>query len=156
MVDRSPFCLSFDPLRKIDAIIIHSSQEIGTHLPIKLRLNRKRSLSSSTLHTRVPTVMMDTQSSLMPFLSVFWKKYNSSDSMLPLLIPMIIWVSTYSYCRVQKQEFHRWYSLHNFHNFGAMGLGLVSLYFDNDAVFNERIPTLFSIGYFIVDVVDTG
>jgi hypothetical protein len=55
-----------------------------------------------------------------------------------------------------KHEFHRWYSVHNFHNFGAMGLGFMSLYFGDDAVFNERIPTLFSIGYFIVDVLDTG
>lgn len=102
--------------------------------------------------------MESESSSMLSFLSVrvFWKTYNSSDSMLPLFLPLIIWVSTYSYCRVQKQEFHRWYSLHNFHNFGAIGLGLMSLYFDDDAVFNERIPTLFSIGYFIVDVVDTG
>ena len=46
------------------------------------------------------------------------------------------------------------YTVHNLHNGGAIFLGLVSIYNDNDAVFNERIPILWSVGYFAVDILD--
>jgi hypothetical protein len=52
--------------------------------------------------------------------------------------------------------FNRWYTLHNLHNGGAIALGLVSMYYNDDSVFNERIPILWSIGYFVVDLVDCG
>lgn len=62
------------------------------------------------------------------------------------------------YCQTttttQRKEFHRWYALHNLHNFGAIALGTLSLYFNNDAIFNERIPILWSLGYFLVDIFD--
>jgi hypothetical protein len=35
-------------------------------------------------------------------------------------------------------------------------LGLMSMYYNDDSVFNERIPILWSIGYFVVDLVDCG
>jgi hypothetical protein len=50
----------------------------------------------------------------------------------------------------------RWYTIHNLHNGGAIALGLMSMYYNDDSVFNERIPILWSIGYFVVDLVDCG
>lgn len=50
--------------------------------------------------------------------------------------------------------FHKWYTLHNLHNFGAIGLGILSLYFQNNAIMNERVPILWSLGYFVVDIWD--
>ncbi len=86
--------------------------------------------------------------------SSFWHSYNAPDTWLPLFLPLTIWSSTFVYSKIKKFSFHRWYTIHNLHNFGAMLLGLCSIYYHNDAIFNERIPILWSIGYFIVDLVD--
>ncbi len=42
----------------------------------------------------------------------------------------------------------------NFHNYFAMSLALLSIVINDDAIFNERIPILWSLGYFGVDLVD--
>ena len=93
-------------------------------------------------------------------LSDIWTAYNAEDSWLPFYCPLIIWVSTFLYSylpsKVERQPFHRWYSLHSFHNFGAILLGITSMYFNDDSVFNERIPILWSIGYFTIDLLDCG
>ena len=87
-----------------------------------------------------------------------WAAYNAPDSFLPLYIPLILWVSSFLYCYLPSKSprpvFHKWYALHNLHNFGAIGLGTVSLFCNDDAVFNERIPILWSIGYFTVDLIE--
>jgi hypothetical protein len=93
-------------------------------------------------------------------LSDIWSAYNGEDSWSPFYFPLVIWISTLLYCYLPfKQErptFHRWHALHSFHNYGAIFLGLISMYFDDDSMFNERIPILWSTGYFLVDVVDCG
>ena len=90
-----------------------------------------------------------------------WTAYNAEDSFLPFYCPLCIWISTFLYCYVplhntknKRPTFHRWYSLHNFHNFGAIFLGLTSMYLNNDQIFSERIPILWSIGYFCIDLLD--
>jgi hypothetical protein len=40
------------------------------------------------------------------------------------------------------------------HDCGAVGLGALSLYFDDDGIFNENISIFWSMGYFLVDIVD--
>ena len=35
-------------------------------------------------------------------------------------------------------------------------MGVVVLYVDDDTIFNERIPILWSIGYFVVDILERG
>jgi hypothetical protein len=84
----------------------------------------------------------------------FWNEYNSEESFLPLYIPLVLWVSSYAYSKARRFDFHDWYYLHNFHNFGAILLGLISIYFNDDSIFTERIPILWSSGYFIVDTID--
>ena len=37
---------------------------------------------------------------------------------------------------------------------GAIFLGALSLYYHDDAILNERIPILWSLGYFLVDILD--
>jgi hypothetical protein len=96
--------------------------------------------------------MASTIPSIVP--ASFWKEYNSEDSFLPLYIPLVLWVSSYAYSKAKRFDFHDWYSLHNFHNYGAILLGLFSIYFNDDSIFNERIPILWSSGYFIVDTID--
>ena len=44
--------------------------------------------------------------------------------------------------------------IHRFHHIAAMGLSIFSMYFDDDAVFSERIVILWSIPYFCVDIFD--
>ncbi|EEC45844.1 predicted protein [Phaeodactylum tricornutum CCAP 1055/1] len=84
----------------------------------------------------------------------FWSVYNGDTSFLPLYLPLLFWVVSYTYCRFVRREFHKWTLLHSFHNFGAIVLGLISLYYDNDAVFSERLSILWSMAYFLVDIVD--
>ena len=111
--------------------------------------------------------------------SELWSTYyNGDDCWLPFFVPLVIWVSTFLYCHVPFQHneqqhhrttttttttpttirrrptFHQWQGLHSFHNYGAIVLGMISMYYNDDTVFNERIPILWSTGYFIVDVVD--
>lgn len=87
-------------------------------------------------------------------LAQLWSSYNHKESFLPFYLPLIVWVSTYFYSRYKCFEYHRWYALHNFHNFGAIILGLISIWSNDDTVFNERVGILWSVGYFIVDTVD--
>jgi TLC domain len=91
--------------------------------------------------------------------SVAWEAFNAQDSWLPLNIPLIIWVGCFLYCYLpstskQRPIFDKWQALHNFHNCGGMLLALLSICFGNDAVFNERISILWSLGYFGVDLMD--
>jgi hypothetical protein len=68
-----------------------------------------------------------------------------------------------------SSSFHRWYAIHNLHNGGAILLGSLSIYsassYNTTATatqqqnellftFNERIPILWSLSYFGVDIVD--
>jgi hypothetical protein len=83
----------------------------------------------------------------------FHQTIRSLDSRLTLLcLPLYSIIHQHP----SIQSFIRWYTLHNLHNGGAIALGLVSMYYNDDRVFNERIPILWSIGYFVVDLVDCG
>jgi len=84
----------------------------------------------------------------------FWEVYNSEDSLLPLYLPLFLcWIPTYLYCIAfcpKKDAYQRWYLLHNFHNGGAMLLATLSI----NEWLNERLPILWSLGYFFVDIID--
>ena len=97
-----------------------------------------------------------------------WAAFNSEESWLPFIYPFIIWLWSYLYCQSnndqkqnQKQRWfthlpwHEWHELHNVHNMGAIILACLSLYLQDDAVFNERVVILFNLSYFIIDLVDT-
>jgi hypothetical protein len=53
-----------------------------------------------------------------------------------------------------KKDFAKWYAVHTVHHVGAILQGSLSLYFHDDAIFDERVPILWSASYFIVDIVD--
>lgn len=84
----------------------------------------------------------------------FWETYNTDFSFWPLYLPLLLWTVSYFYARASGFAFHRWHALHDLHNFGAIGLGFASLFFNNDSLFNERIGILWSVGYFFVDCID--
>lgn len=92
-----------------------------------------------------------------------WSAYNSEDSLLPLYGPLILfWWSTYVYCRWVRKDpssWHKWDTLHNLHNVGAILLGILSISSASSDTashwtLNERVPILWSLGYFAVDAVD--
>lgn len=84
----------------------------------------------------------------------FWTRYNAPDSLLPLYLPLTVWLGGFLYCKSSQKCFHQWSTLHSVHNYGVMLLGQVSIHIANEDVFREQIVTLFTLGYFIVDLVD--
>jgi hypothetical protein len=89
-------------------------------------------------------------------LSLAWKRFNDEDSFGPLRISFSLFLSAYLYSLAFRRNapFHKWMAIHNAHNVGALLLGCASLAFRNDELFSERIPILWSLGYFIVDLWD--
>ncbi|KAG7362027.1 hypothetical protein IV203_025693 [Nitzschia inconspicua] len=88
--------------------------------------------------------------------STFWREhYSSDDAILPFLFPFLLWTCCWIYARIfKKKDFAKWYSLHTLHHAGAIAQASCSLYFHDDAVFHERIPILWSMSYFVIDIVD--
>jgi TLC domain len=83
--------------------------------------------------------------------SRLWFHYfNHEESILPFVLPGMFWIAAFAYAELKQFSFHKWYAIHNIHNFGAMILGLCSI----NSIFHERIPILWSSGYFIVDLFD--
>lgn len=89
-------------------------------------------------------------------LSVVWSYYNAPDALAPFVLPFLVWTLAYGYTQYRKQPFHQWHTLHNIHNFGAIALGLLSLHYKDDSILNERIGILWSLGYFMTDIIDCG
>ena len=88
-------------------------------------------------------------------LSTFWKKFNDASSLLPLAVSLAFFSSAYGYSKCKRGlEFHKWLRIHNVHNGMAIVLGATSLYLQNEEIFRERIPILWSVGYFVVDLFD--
>jgi len=87
-----------------------------------------------------------------------WQAYNAKDSWLPFTLPLIIWIGCFLYCYLPSEKerptFAKWTAMLNFHNYVAISLALLSIFINDDALFNERIPILWSLGYFGVDLVD--
>jgi TLC domain len=87
----------------------------------------------------------------------FWNgAVNAEDAwFIPFCVPLIFWSGSYLFCRYHGHAFHKWYFLHNVHNFGAILLGSISILFAATRhSFNERIPILWSLSYFAVDILD--
>jgi len=92
-----------------------------------------------------------------------WEAFNSEESCLPFVVPLVVWVWSYLYCQFPAKNklltdlpWHEWHELHNIHNMGAIVLACISLYLQDDTVFNERVVILFNFSYFVVDLYDTG
>jgi hypothetical protein len=88
--------------------------------------------------------------------SSYWKEHYTSDgAFLPFLLPFLLWASCWAYARIgKKKDFAKWYAIHTLHHVGAISQASISLYYQNDAIFHERIPILWSMSYFVIDIVD--
>ena len=68
----------------------------------------------------------------------------------------MIWTGTLIYCNLPSKTLRPnwgdWLFVHELHNFIII-IGWISLYFDDDSIFNERIDILWSVSYFIVDLL---
>jgi hypothetical protein len=90
----------------------------------------------------------------MSAVSSLWQVYNSEESWLPFYLPLAFWSACWLYSYQQKFDYSKWDMLNGFHHVGAITLGLISIYYNDDTIFNERITILWSIPYFIVDLVE--
>ena len=101
--------------------------------------------------------------------SSMWSAFlkNSVDSTYwPFYLTITIFSATYIYCWIynndKKDRWNRWYLVHNIHNGGAILLATLSLLSTTPDESNyyylihveERIPILWSLGYFVVDIWD--
>ncbi|GAX29014.1 hypothetical protein FisN_7Hh395 [Fistulifera solaris] len=96
----------------------------------------------------------NTMTMLTESLTSAWSAYNAPVAIAPFSIPLILWTTAYAYARYSQFSFHKWETLHNLHNLGAIALGIMSLYYQDDTRFNERIGILWSVGYFLIDIID--
>jgi len=88
-------------------------------------------------------------------MDTFWNEYTSENSRLPFLLPFSFFLSSWFLFRViQKRDFARFYKIHTTHHVGALICACLSLYFQDNAIFHERIGILWSMSYFIIDIVD--
>lgn len=86
----------------------------------------------------------------------FWYiHYNVETSWYAFWLPFCFWMGCWSYAKITKKDFGRWAELHAVHHVGCIGLGSLSLYYDDDSVFNERNTILWTIPYFIVETIDS-
>jgi len=87
-----------------------------------------------------------------------WNAINAEGSPLPLVLSLALWGSAFLYCHVPLSPsapvFHSWDLMHNVHNGGAILIGALSLYFDDDAVFSERLTVFFNLPYFLMGLAD--
>ena len=85
---------------------------------------------------------------------------NSPDRWEPFYVMLMFWITMFLYCYLpihppdKKVVFHQWTGLHNFFNSTVILMGLVSLYYNDDEIFSERMTCLWILSYFSVDLVD--
>ena len=89
-------------------------------------------------------------------LNSLWESYNSEDSWLPFVVPLTIWIGTLVYTLLPsatpQPNWGEWTAVHQLHNL-IIVIGWISLYFNDDAIFNERIGIMWSLSYFMVDLI---
>jgi len=100
--------------------------------------------------------MLEISSPILQEAKVFWHDhYNVETNWYAFWIPFSFWVGCWLYAKISKKDFGRWSELHALHHIGAITLASLSLYYDDDSVFNERNTILWSIPYFIIETLDT-
>ena len=82
-------------------------------------------------------------------LAIFWYDYyNTETSWLPLLLPFCGWCGLWVYATVHGKAYGKWWQIQLIHHVGAILGGSLSLYYDDDTLFNERNSILWSTAYF--------
>jgi hypothetical protein len=91
-------------------------------------------------------------------MEAFWNVYNSEESWLPFVLPMTFWAGTLIYCslpsKLSRPQWNTWIIVHEIHNNLAIVMGWISLYCNDNTIFNERVGILWSLSYFLVDLID--
>lgn len=86
------------------------------------------------------------------------KNVFSSHPRVTWTVSLALWVSLLGYswtCREGGfRNFGTWMAIHDFHAYTLLILSGFSLFYGNNAVFSEAIPTCFTMSYFLVDLVD--
>jgi hypothetical protein len=80
--------------------------------------------------------------------------YDVEDSLLPFSVPLFGWILTFIYCQLTDKSFENWAPVHMVHHLVGMILATLSLYYDDESIFAERIGIMWSLSYFLVDLVD--
>ena len=83
-----------------------------------------------------------------------WQAYNAETSYGPFLLPLSVWIAMYTWGKWHDVHFHKWLFMQNLHNISAVVLGLLSLYYDQNDILNERTCILFNLSYFTLDFID--
>lgn len=97
---------------------------------------------------------VDASSNLSILFRVWNHAFNSNETYMPLYFSLSLFASAYLYCLWSGKRYNEMASLHNVHNVGVVCFGAIGLGFDNDQVLKERTLGLFSMGYFLVDLVE--
>lgn len=86
----------------------------------------------------------------------FWHNhYNVDTQWWSFWVPLGFWTACWLYAKlIAKIDFSRWWELHTFHHVVAITFGSLSLYYDDDSIFNERNGIFWSLSYFIIDIID--
>jgi hypothetical protein len=79
---------------------------------------------------------------------------NGEDSLLPFYLPLFGWILTFIYCQLTNKSFESWPPVHLVHHLVGMLLATLSLYYGDESIFAERIGIMWSLSYFVVDLVD--
>eukprot|EP00980_Cylindrotheca_fusiformis_P008270 scaffold1736_cov127-Cylindrotheca_fusiformis.AAC.84 len=80
--------------------------------------------------------------------------YNGEGSLLPFYLPFIGWTLIFIYCQIKKRSFEHWTLVHNIHHIVGLTFATLSLYYDDESIFAERIGIMWSAAYFLVDLVE--
>ena len=51
-----------------------------------------------------------------------WDSINHETSALPFVVPLVVWIAVYTYCRVKGIAFYKWHTIHNVHNVVAIAV----------------------------------
>jgi len=86
--------------------------------------------------------------------SLWLDHYNVETSWYAFWLPFSFWLGCWLYAKKTEKDFGRWATLHAVHNIGAMILGSISIYYNDDSIFNERVGQLWSLSYFIIETID--
>mmetsp|Transcript_623 Transcript_623/g.1480 ORF Transcript_623/g.1480 Transcript_623/m.1480 type:complete len:229 (-) Transcript_623:581-1267(-) len=86
----------------------------------------------------------------------FWDNhYNDETQWWSFFLPMSFWTACWVRTKfITKSDFSRWWELHTFHHVIAITFASLSLYYNDDSIFNERNGILWSMSYFIIDIIE--
>ena len=81
--------------------------------------------------------------------------FTDEETLLPFWLPLGFFLSCWLIrTQVMKQSYIDWAPVHNFHHIVGMVMGTFSLLIQDNGVYNERVGILWTLGFFLVDILD--